>query len=177
MTESAKPKKTLRVWCLLRDQFAHISPIEESFSGDAEFVYDSTWDPRRMLSASPDLVLCVNDVHYGVSRCLDAARMTGIPSVVLQDGVLEWRCQYENPQLGAGGGAPQHQPVLADKIACIGPSSARHIASWGNASKVEVTGMPRLDYLLRRDRPPSSLWQNTLFSGGEKQRGGQRRAS
>ena len=142
------------MWCLLRDQFAHVNPVEEFLGDRAEFIHDSSWEPRRMLSASPDLVLCVNDVHYGVARCLDAARTAGIPSLVMQDGILEWRCQYENPRLGAGGGAPQHQPVLADKIACIGPSSARHIASWGNVSKVEVTGMPRLDYLLRRERPP-----------------------
>ncbi|HUG81629.1 MAG TPA: hypothetical protein VML01_08195 [Bryobacterales bacterium] len=148
-------KNKLRAWCLLRDQFAHVNPVEVFLGDCAEFIYDSTWEPRRMLGASPDLVLCVNDVHYGVARCLDAARTAGIPSLVLQDGILEWRCQYENPRLGAGGGAPQHQPVLADKIACIGPSSARHIASWGNTAKVEVTGMPRLDYLLRREGPPN----------------------
>ncbi len=68
---------------------------------------------------------------------------------MLQDGILEWRCQYENPLFGAGGGAPQHQPVIADKIACIGRQSARQIAAWGNAGKVEVTGMPRLDFISR----------------------------
>jgi hypothetical protein len=43
---------------------------------------------------------------------------------------------------------------LADKIACLGPQSARQIAAWGNAHKVEVTGMPRLDYLLEIEAPP-----------------------
>lgn len=139
--------------CLVRDQVAHVKPVEELLGGRAKFLYDSSWEPGRMLDASVDVVLCVNDIHFGVSRCLDAARGAGIPSLVLQDGILEWRCQYENPQFGAGGGAPQHQPVLADKIACIGSSSARHIASWGNAGKVEVTGMPRLDYLADRRTP------------------------
>jgi len=47
-------------------------------------------------------------------------------------------CQYENPLFGAGGGAAQHQPVLADKIA----ASARKAPAdcrVGNAGKVEVT--------------------------------------
>ena len=139
--------KPLSVWCLLRDQFGHVKPVEEFLGDRAAFVYDSSWDPSLMLAAAPDVVICVNDVHYGVGLCLVVARKAGIPSVVLQDGILEWRCQYENPRLGVGGGPPQHQPVLADKIACIGPSSARHISSWGNEGKVEVTGMPRLDLL------------------------------
>ena len=161
----------LRVWCLLRDQFAHVKPVEEFLGDRAAFVCDSSWDPSLMLGGAPDVVICVNDVHYDVCRCLDAAREVGIPSIVLQDGILEWRCQYENPRLGAGGGAPQHQPALADKIACIGPSSVRHIASWGNANKVEMTGMPRLDSLLagnvpERRRPGSRLLVMTAKKPG-----------
>jgi hypothetical protein len=44
---------------------------------------------------------------------------------------------------------------MADKIACLGRQSARQIAAWGNAAKVEVTGMPRLDHLWQR--PSSSV--------------------
>src|SRR5579872_1337739 len=140
----------MKIWCLLRDQFAHVKPVEASFDGRAEFVFDEVWDPARLVNGLPDLVLCVNDYYFDIVRCLDAARKTGIPSLVLQDGILEWRCQYQNPLFGAGGGAPQHQPVMADKIACLGHQSARQIAAWGNAAKVEVAGMPRLDYLLAR---------------------------
>ncbi len=146
--------RPLLVWCLLRDQLAHVRPLEAHFGDRARFVYDEVWDPARLLAGRPDVVLCVNDWPYDVARCLDAAREAGIPSLVLQDGILEWRCQYENPLFGSGGGAPQHQPVLADRIACLGRQSARQIAAWGNASKVEVTGMPRLDHLLARPRVP-----------------------
>jgi hypothetical protein len=139
-----------RIWCLARDQYEHIKPVEESWSGRAQFHYDTSWDPGRLKEAKPDLVLCVNDYPFEVAQCLDRARQNAIPSLVLQDGILEWRCQYENPLFGMGGGAPQHQPVLADKIAGIGRASARHLAAWGNASRVEVTGMPRLDHLRSR---------------------------
>jgi hypothetical protein len=145
--------KMMHVWCV-RDQIGHIKPVETYLQGQAKFFYDNPDDPGRMLAAQPDIILCVNDYPYEITRCIDAARKAGIPSLVLQDGILEWRCQYENPLFGAGGGAPQHQPVVADKIACIGAQSARQIAAWGNTNKVEVTGMPRLDYLLKRDNVP-----------------------
>ncbi|HEU4584768.1 MAG TPA: hypothetical protein VFR95_03415 [Gemmatimonadaceae bacterium] len=138
----------------MRDQFAHARPVEEHMGARAEFIYDDSWEPARLLDAKPDIVLCVNDWPSGVARCLDAARDARIPSLVLQDGILEWRCQYENPLFGAGGGAPQHQPVLADRIACIGRQSARQIAAWGNAGRVEATGMPRLDHLFTREHRP-----------------------
>lgn len=140
-------EKVIHVWCLQRDQFGHTQPVEAAMQDGAQFTYDETWDAARMLQAAPDLVLCVNDFPYEIARCLEAAREQNIPSLVLQDGILEWRCQFENPLFGAGGGAPQHQPVIADKIACIGFQSARQIAAWGGAAKVEVTGMPRMDAL------------------------------
>jgi hypothetical protein len=144
----------LRILALLRDQHAHVRPVATALGGGAEFIFDETWNPAIVDEVKPDLVVCVNDWPDEVAACLDVARRARIPSLVLQDGILEWRCQYENPLFGAGGGAPQHQPVLADKIACLGVQSARHIASWGNADKVEVTGMPRLDFLLGRPHPP-----------------------
>src|SRR5690606_26345251 len=122
-----------------------------------------------MLKAAPDILVCVNDFPYEIMRCIDAARAANIPSLVLQDGILEWRCQYENPTFGFGGGAPQHQPVIADKIACIGHQSARQIAAWGNAHKVVVTGMPRMDYLLDYEvTPPSHPAKRLLVMTAKK---------
>ena len=144
----------LLIWCLAADQADHIRPVETHFGADANFIYDQVCDPISMAEAHPHLVLCVNDYPYAVARCLETARSSGIPTLVLQDGILEWRCQYENPLFGASGGAPQHQPVLADKIACLGAQSARVIRSWGNVGKTEVTGMPRLDHLAFRTKVP-----------------------
>ncbi len=144
----------LRIWCLVRQQESYVLPLERHFGDRATFTYDADCDAASLVSARPHLVLCVNDWPSEIVECLDSARRARIPSIVLQDGILEWRCQYENPLFGAGGGAPQHQPVLADRIACIGAQSARSIAGWGNAGRVHVTGMPRLDYLL--DRPTTA---------------------
>lgn len=144
----------MKIRCLLRDQQGHVRPVMEYMAGRAEFLFDQEWDATAIRADNTDLLLCVNDFPPEIARCLDAARTQGIPSLALQDGTLEWRCQYQNPLFGAGGGAPQHQPVLADKIACLGSLSARHIAAWGNAAKVEVTGMPRIDGLLTRTFAP-----------------------
>jgi hypothetical protein len=43
---------------------------------------------------------------------------------------------------------PLFQPVLCDKIACLGKSQARILESWGNLGKCELIGCPRLDNLL-----------------------------
>lgn len=153
----------LKIWCLLRDQYALVKPIESYMEDQADFTYDPEWDPDKMIAQKPDLVLSVNEYHYDVARCIEAAHVNNIPSLVLQDGILEWRCQYENPLFTAGGGAPQHQPVLSDKIACIGAQSARQIAAWGNAYKVEVTGMPRLDGMLRMPFNPIRKPGNRLL--------------
>jgi hypothetical protein len=63
--ENGRP---LLLWCLLRDQFAHIKPIEKSLDAGALFVYDAEWDPERMLLAAPDVVLCVNDTPHHIAR-------------------------------------------------------------------------------------------------------------
>jgi hypothetical protein len=145
-----RSERILRIWCLAPDQWDHIRPVEQALVGEAEFHYDTVCDPRMMLEARPDLALCVNEFRTAVADCLHAARSMHIPTLLLQDGILEWRCQYENPLFGSGGGPPQHQPVLSDKIACLGEQSARLLRSWGNQGKIEVTGMPRLDHLLTR---------------------------
>lgn len=154
MSDNNIVQSPIRVRCLLRDQQSHVRPIMEHLGDRAEFVFDERWSAADIRMDDTDLVLCVNDFPYEIANCLDAARAVGIPSLALQDGTLEWRCQYQNPLFGAGGGAPQHQPVLADKIACIGNLSARHIAAWGNATRVEVTGMPHMDALLQRPFAP-----------------------
>jgi hypothetical protein len=154
-TQSGKTIEGLfKIWCLAPDQVDHIRPIETALDREAEFVYDPICDPVQLVQAKPDIAVCVNEFPLAIADCLNAARQHRIPSLLLQDGILEWRCQYENPLFGAGGGPPQHQPVLADKIACIGEQSGRLISSWGNACKVEVTGMPRLDHLLGRRKVP-----------------------
>ncbi len=68
------------------------------------------------------------------------------------DGILEWRNAWEN-SVHEPACPWTMRPVLSDKVACIGPSQARVLQSWGNHGKTEIVGVPRFD-LLRPARAP-----------------------
>ena len=72
-----------------------------------------------------------------------------VPTLVLADGILEYRNTWQNPTIPD---ASIYQPLMADKIACIGENSARMIQSWGNQGRVEVVGLPRLDAMIETPR-------------------------
>lgn len=144
----------IRVLALTKEKDAQVNAVREWLGARAEFVVGETWDVSSIFEKKPDLLLLTHFYLYESVLCIDEAKKRKVPTLFLQDGILEWRCQYENPLFGSGGGAPQHQPVLTDKIACIGSQSARQILAWGNAGKVEVTGMPRLDMFFNRQVRP-----------------------
>lgn len=95
----------------------------------------------------PDYDLCITAGEYCPEQALPVieAGRQGIPTLLVMDGILEWRNTWEHPQLTA----PLLQPVLSDKVACIGASQARILESWGNIGKCEIIGMPRLDPFLQ----------------------------
>ncbi|MEM7454426.1 MAG: hypothetical protein AAF456_08715 [Planctomycetota bacterium] len=103
----------------------------------------------------------IDRIHHGdlavfYSEHFDRFRQTckelksrNIPTLYMIDGILEWRNAWENrPDEPA---CPwTMRPVLSHKVACIGHSQARTLAAWGNGSKIEITGIPRLDNLTNR---------------------------
>lgn len=67
-----------------------------------------------------------------------------VATIYMVDGILEWRNAWENdPDEVACPFAMR--PVLSHKVACIGANQAHVLASWGNAAKTEIVGVPRLD--------------------------------
>lgn len=144
--------------------------VRKAAGEKAQFFFLKEFDAEVFSKIKPDLVLITSGVLHEEMRFIEEARHQNIPSLALQDGILEWRCQYENPLFGSGGGPPQHQPVMADKIGCLGHQSARQMAAWGNAAKVEVTGMPRLDRILQSQtwRPPARPGKTLLVMTAQK---------
>ena len=85
--------------------------------------------------------------HFDAFReaCLQL-KDKNVATLYMIDGILEWRNAWDN--------SPDEiacpytmRPALSHKVACIGASQARILAAWGNAEKVEVVGIPRLDKL------------------------------
>jgi hypothetical protein len=133
--------------CLFNDQFAHINPVERALENKISFTYTATWHPSEIDKENPDIIIGINEHHLGISECYAYAKGKNIPTLTLQDGILEWRHMFENPLYNGLTGPPLHAPVLADKMACIGLTSASLIGCLGNWHKVELTGMPKMDDL------------------------------
>lgn len=141
-------------YCLFRDQFQHIKPVEQWCHNKVRFIYDDVWNPESIINVKPDIVIGINEYHLKIAECYKVANELGIPTLTIQDGVLEWRYLFENPMFsGSEFGVPLHFPIIADKYACIGPWWKSLIAAMGNVEKVELTGMPKMDLLENHSIP------------------------
>ncbi len=99
---------------------------------------------------SDALLLVTHDTYTEPGRSIiRSAVARGIPTLILADGVLEYRNTFEHPQLDPG---VVFQPVLGHKIACIGQAQTRVLESWGNAGRCETVGATRLDHYFSRSR-------------------------
>jgi len=93
-------------------------------------------------------VLLVADV-FGVDRrrALRDAREANVPSILLMDGIVEYRNTYLNPRVG-----PRFlRPAPVDVVACAGPADARRLQAMGN--RAVPTGLPRLADIERTEAP------------------------
>lgn len=109
--------------------------------------------------AATVLVVAADCYHEPNATLLRRAVERGIPTLILADGILEYRNTWAHPQLVPGA---IFQPVLGHKIACLGRSQARVIESWDNAGRCEVVGAPRFDHyasLCRRVRQSGQPWR------------------
>jgi hypothetical protein len=114
---------------------------------------DAEWvdDPFRKTERTPDLVIVSDEYSAVISPMIRDYGRRGIPTLLVADGIVEWRNTWENPRsLSPGEGMPLFQPILSDKVACLGRSQARVFESWGNLGKCEIVGAPRFDRLLGR---------------------------
>ena len=114
--------------------------------------------------AETALVVAVDTYHEPSVSLLRKAVEQNIPTLILADGILEYRNTWEHPQLAPGA---IFQPVLGHKIACLGRSQARILESWGNAGKCEIVGAPRFDQytgLKRRQRQPGQPFRVLIMT-------------
>lgn len=106
------------------------------------------WEPPD------DSGIVITHMHYRwdeISALRRIYESTQIPILILADGILEYRNTWQNPNIADGS---IFQPMIGHKLACIGNAQARHIESWGNSGKCEVTGLPRFDSVFNSEYLP-----------------------
>lgn len=116
---------------------------------DAEFIDNATLIEIENI---PDIDLCLTIGESEARRVLAvrAACRKKIPTLMLMDGIVEWRNTWEHYTESKNKlTMPLFQPVLSNKIACYGYQQARFFQVLGNSGKAEIVGSPRLDYLFR----------------------------
>ncbi|MBX3316045.1 MAG: glycosyltransferase [Phycisphaeraceae bacterium] len=97
-------------------------------------------------------VVVVKETQSPLSRwALREAHLSGATSVLLMDGVLEYRNTFHNPF------AEKNflRPALAQIVACAGPMDEALLRSWGNDAV--ATGLPRIDATFPAPIPPPCL--------------------
>lgn len=107
--------------------------------------------PAAQCLAQPDadaVHILFNEYRHDLRDCARALVQRGSATIYAIDGILEWRNSWEYPE--GGSSVYAMRPVISHKVACIGRSQARVLASWGNADRCEIVGMPRLDGLTMR---------------------------
>ena len=123
------------------------SPIYRSWTDKiTDHPLDYVQDYGPLWNPPDDTGLIVTHRHYHAPETTLIPRLvnSGIPVLILADGILEFRNTWQNPNITP---TAMFQPVLGHKIAVIGKSQARVINSWGNHGKCEVVGLPRMDNL------------------------------
>lgn len=149
MNKSVEPSKAY-ILC----RYAEESSLYTSWLPDLKCEYQIVEDCPVDFVPPDDCGIVITHEHFrweeahALRKIYEQQR---IPVLVLADGVIEFRNTWQNPTIPA---ASIYQPLLADKIACVGNNSARIIASWGNSGKTEVVGLPRLDHLIDFDGQP-----------------------
>jgi hypothetical protein len=94
----------------------------------------------------PDIVLASDEWCSEYSVKLLHAKVQKLPTLHIADGIVKWGNVWTNPRsLSEDAGMPMFQPILADRIACIGSFQARIFSSWGQTKKLALTGLPRFD--------------------------------
>jgi hypothetical protein len=105
--------------------------------------------------AKPGDVAVFYSEHFdGFRECCLRLKQNQVATLYMIDGILEWRNAWCNSPNEVA--CPfTMRPALAHKVACIGAAQARTLAGWGNADKVEVVGIPRLENLPAATLRPS----------------------
>lgn len=123
----------------------HAAPLSDVDSFSTQII-----EPQEIVAVaeSGDVAILFSEHFDRFRQAVVELREKRVATIYLVDGILEWRNAWENSYQEPA--CPfTMRPVLSDKVAVIGSSQARVLAGWGNAGKVEVVGIPRIDKLAK----------------------------
>lgn len=101
----------------------------------------------------------VKDCAAPISRfALRQAARQGVPTVLLMDGIVEWRNTFRNPSVGED----FLRPAPVDVVACAGEMDAVTLRAMGN--EAVATGLPRLAAITRRRARPAGAAKTVLVA-------------
>jgi hypothetical protein len=95
--------------------------------------------------AEADIVVSAHGLRPWINDAAMAAAKKDIPSLLLQDGVVEWCHTYQSKN--ASEGLVRYQPCHFSHFAAFGPLWAQLVQFWNPAVQCHVIGNPRFDGL------------------------------
>jgi hypothetical protein len=96
-----------------------------------------------------DLAIFFSEHFDRFRECCRQLKQRGCATLYAIDGILEWRNSWDN-HADEPACPWTMRPVLAHKVACIGPAQRRILDAWGNEKKTEIVGLTRLDEIARQ---------------------------
>lgn len=134
--------RSLQTCCLLRDQEAHIKPVEDFTGPAAGFRFDASWDPRILLATGQGRLLA--GLRRPTTHVPVARTPGGHPRVALVS-MRTRSLARRAARRGASRSSPTRLPAWSIR--------ADDVAAGGKRTKVEVAGISRLHYPLGRASP------------------------
>lgn len=131
------------------DHFPGVADALRARGQAAAFLTPANTELLRLHTPS---VVVVKETQSPLSRwALREAHLSGATTVLLMDGVLEYRNTFHNPFVESN----FLRPALAQIVACAGPMDEALLKSWGNDAL--ATGLPRIHAAFPSPLPPSPL--------------------
>ena len=121
----------------------HASPLSNADSISVQII-----DPASVVAAAEpgDIAIFFSEHFDRFRQAVVELKEKRVATIYLVDGILEWRNAWEN-RADEPACPFTMRPALCDKVATIGASQSRILSGWGNAGKLEVVGIPRIDGL------------------------------
>ncbi|QYK48620.1 MAG: glycosyltransferase [Phycisphaeraceae bacterium] len=144
------------------DHFPGVADALRARGHVAAFLTPANTELLRLHTPS---VVVVKETQSPLSRwALREAHLSGATSVLLMDGVLEYRNTFHNPFVESN----FLHPALAQIVACSGPMDEALLKSWGNDAV--ATGLPRIHAAFPSPlpTPPASAHPTILIATANK---------